>query len=124
MKGRRILLFTAVLYIILIIGIFCAPVMAAKETLPKVGPVKINFHPASLEGKTVLLRWNGKTNGDKYLNSLAELITQKVKNVKIIKLWEVDKNTASISKNLQESEQTAATIARLKPNIVIASQAD
>jgi hypothetical protein len=44
--------------------------------------------------------------------------------VKIIKLWEVDKSTAAISKDLQASEQVAATIAKLKPDLVIAAQAD
>ena len=88
------------------------------------GPVKINPHPASLEGKTVLLRWNGKMNGDKFLTRVGELLTQQVKNVKIIKLWEVDKSTAAISKDLQASEQVAAAIAKLKPDLVIAAQAD
>jgi len=53
--------------------------MAAREKMPKVGPVKINAHPASLEGKTVLLRWNGKFNGDKYLTRLGELLSRQVK---------------------------------------------
>jgi hypothetical protein len=96
----------------------------AAEKAPKVGPEKINLHPANLEGKTVLLRWNEKMNGDKYLTRVGELLTQQVKNVKIIKLWEVDKSTAAISKDLQASEQVAATIAKLKPDLVIAAQAD
>jgi hypothetical protein len=97
---------------------------AKEEKAPKVGPVKLNPHPASLEGKTVLLRWNGKFNGDKYLTRVGELLTQQVKNVKIIKLWEADKSTAAISKDLQASEQVAATVAKLKPDLVIAAQAD
>jgi hypothetical protein len=97
---------------------------AKGEKAPKVGPVKLNAHPASLEGKTVLLRWNGKFNGDKYLTRAGELLTQQVKNVKIVKLWEVDKSTAAISKDLQASEQVAASIAKLKPDLVIAAQAD
>ena len=106
------------------IGGFFATAMAASEKLPKVGPVKINAHPANLEGKTVLLRWNGKMNGDKFLTRVGELISQQVKNVKIIKLWEVDKSTAAISKDAQASEQVASAIAKLKPDLVIAAQAD
>ena len=98
--------------------------LAAVEKAPKVGPVKINAHPANLEGKTVLLRWNGKLNGDKYLTRFGELLTQQVKNVKIVKLWETDKATAAISKDLQASEQVAAAVANLKPDLVIAAQAD
>ncbi len=97
---------------------------AKEEKAPKVGPVKLNPHPASLEGKTVLLRWNGKFNGDKYLIRVGELLSQQVKNVKIVKLWEMDKSTAAISKNLQASEQVAAAVAKVKPDLVIASQAD
>ena len=97
---------------------------AAVEKAPKVGPVKINAHPASLGGKTVLLRWNGKLNGDKYLTRFGELLTQQVKNVKIVKLWETDKATAAISKDLQTSEQVAAAVANLKPDLVVAAQAD
>jgi hypothetical protein len=52
------------------------------------------------------------------------LITQQVKNVKIIKMWEMDKSTAAISKNAEMSEQAAASIEKLKPDLVIASQAD
>jgi hypothetical protein len=97
---------------------------AEDKKAPKVGPVKLNPHPVSLEGKTVLLRWNGKYNGDKYLSRIAELITKQVKSVKIIKMWEMDKGTATISKNAEVSEQVAASIAKLKPDLVIAAQAD
>ena len=97
---------------------------AKEEKAPKVGPVKLNPHPANLEGKTVLLRWNGKFNGDKYLTRVGELLSQQVKNVKIVRLWETDKSTAAISKDLQASEQVEATVAKLKADLVIAAQAD
>jgi hypothetical protein len=113
-----------ILSVVFLTGIFCSPAMAAKAILPKVGPVQINSHPVSLEGKTVLLRWNGKMNGDKFLTRVAELLSQQVKNIKIIKLWEQDRSTAVISKDLQDSERVTAIIAQLKPDLVIASQAD
>ncbi len=46
-----------------------------KSAVPA-GTVKMNAHPASLEGKTVVLRWNSKPNGDKYLTRIGELLTQ------------------------------------------------
>jgi hypothetical protein len=110
--------------ILLWLGLLCSSSMAAVEKAPKVGPVKINPHPAGLEGKTVLLRWNGKLNGDKYLIRFGDLLTQQVKNVKILKLWEMDKATAAISKDLPASEQVAVTAAKVKPDLVIAAQAD
>ena len=123
MKKRKWLFIGVALAVVSIGGLFTTA-MAASEKVPKVGPVKINPHPTSLEGKIVLLRWNGKMNGDKYLTRVGELLAQQVKNVKIIKLWEVDKSTAAISKNLEASEKVAATIAKLKPDLVIAAQAD
>jgi len=108
----------------LVTGLVGSAGAARGKEVPKVGPVKLNPHPPGLEGKIVLLRWNGKFNGDKYLARVGELLSQQVKNVKIVKLWETDKSTAAISKDLHASEQVAATVARLKPDIVIAAQAD
>ena len=99
-------------------------VLVNPEGVVKIEPMKVNPHPTTLQGKTVLLRWNEKMNGDKYLARVGELLGQQVKNLRIIKLWELDKSTASISKDLQASEQVAATIAKLKPDLVIAAQAD
>ena len=124
MESKKWLLVLVLALVISLTGGFFASAQAAAEKMPKVGPVKLNAHPANLEGKTVLLRWNEKMNGDKYLTRVGELLTQQAKNVKIIKLWEVDKSTAAISKDLQASEQTVATIAKLKPDLVIAVQAD
>jgi ABC-type Fe3+-hydroxamate transport system substrate-binding protein len=88
------------------------------------GTVQINPHPASLEGKTVVLRWNSKPNGDKYLTRIGELLTEQVKGIKIIKLWEIDPSTAVISKTDEISATIADKIAALKPDLVIASQGD
>ncbi len=109
---------------ILTFVIFIPSGFGAEQTLPKVGPMRINPHPAALEGKTVLLRWNGKYNGDKFLFRVGELLEEQVKNAKIIKMWEVDPSTAIISKKAEVSDQIAAKIATLKPDIVIAAQAD
>jgi flagellar basal body-associated protein FliL len=124
-KKRIGLIFLMVLLVVSMLGGTAVYVRASEEKkVPKVGPLKLNPHPTTLEGKTVLLRWNGKYNGDRYLSRVGELITQQAKNVKIIKMWEIDKSTATISKNAETSEQVAATIAKLKPDLVIASQAD
>jgi ABC-type Fe3+-hydroxamate transport system substrate-binding protein len=88
------------------------------------GQVQLNPHPASLEGKTLVLRWNGKPNGDKLLNSVGDLLTQQVKDVKIIKLWEQDPETAVSSESAEKSVQFAEKVAALSPDLVIASQAD
>jgi hypothetical protein len=126
MRGRRwiIGLMVSLVMFLMAGGFVSARAASEDKSLPKVGPVKINPHPASLEGKTVLLRWNGKYNGDKFLNRVGERLTQQVKNVKVIKMWEVDSSTAVISKNAEVSSQVTEKISKLKPDIVIAAQAD
>jgi len=124
-KKRMWLVFLMALLVMFSVeGIFVYVGASESKKLPKVGPVKMNQHPSSLEGKTVVLRWNGKFNGDKYLSRVGELISQQIKSVKILKMWEIDKSTAAISKNAEVSEQVAAGIAKLKPDLVIGAQAD
>lgn len=91
----------------------------------RIEPMKINPHPSALEGKTVLLRWNGKHNGDKFLDRLSELLAQKVKGIKIIKSWEVAPETVDpISGSEERSIELMKKLAAFKPDLVIGSQAD
>lgn len=113
-----------ILLVICIGGVYLQAGAAEEKKVPKIGPVKLNSHPASLEGKTVVLRWNSKMNGDKFLTRVGELLTQQVKNVKVIRMWETDSSTATISKGGQGSEQITDKIVKLKPDLVIAAQAD
>jgi hypothetical protein len=124
MRYRKLLLFLTVLSAVFLIGIFCSFAMAAKEASPKVGPVALNAHPKSLEGKIVVLRWNSKLNGDKFLDCLGELLTQRIPKVKIVKMYKVDPSTVAVSANMAESLKIADKIAEQKPALVIASQAD
>jgi len=99
-KKRVVLALLLIVPLLFLIGGISSYVNGSEgRKIPKVGPVRINPHPASLEGKTVLLRWNGKYNGDKFLSRVGELIAQHVKKVKVIKMWEMDKGTAAVSKN-------------------------
>ncbi len=116
--------FLAILSFVFGLGICVGPGYGAEESIPKIGPVRMNTYPSSLEGTTVLLRWNGKYNGDKLLLRVGELLIEQVKNIRIVKMWELDSNTAIISKKMEVSEQIASKIAALKPNIVISAQAD
>jgi hypothetical protein len=94
------------------------------EGVVKIQPMEINPHPASLEGKTVMLRWNGKHNGDNFLNTVAEMLSKQVKNVKIIKSWEVAPETANTSSTPERSGQYVKQLVAFKPDLIIASQAD
>lgn len=94
------------------------------EGVVQVESLNVNPHSRSLDGKTVLLRWNGKHNGDVFLNRIAELLTQNVRSPKIIKGWEAVPETATISRNPETSREFARKLADLKPDIVIGSQGD
>ncbi len=88
------------------------------------GNIKVNPRPSSLEGRTVMLHWNGKPNGDNALNRIAELLSKQVKDVKILKNWEVASETAMNSGKPDVSEKNVAKMAKYKPDLVIGSQAD
>jgi hypothetical protein len=94
------------------------------EGVIKIEPMEVNPHPAILVGKTVVLRANGKHNSDNFLNRIAELLQQQVKDIKIIKAWEVAPETNAISQNPEVSKRFAEKITSFKPDLVIASQAD
>ena len=78
----------------------------------------------TLEGKTIVLRWNGKHNGDNFLNRIAELLKQNVPSAKVVKLYEIDKTTNKISGSSAESARIAQVIKGLNADIVIAAQTD
>ena len=80
--------------------------------------------PKSLEEKTVLLRWNGKHNGDLFLNRIGELLVENVKDVKIVKAWEAIPETKIITSNANKSEELARKLSELKPDISIGAQGD
>ncbi len=132
MKSRLL----KVLWAVTVLSLLAVPVVSfSKEAVQdweiinpegtiKIEPMEINPHPASLEGKTILLRSNGKHNADNFLARVAELLQKEVKGVKVIKSWEVAPETNTISQNPDKSKQFAQTLKAYKPDIVIASQCD
>ena len=95
------------------------------EGVVKIEIMKLNPHPSRLEGKTIMLRSNGKHNGDKFLIRVGELLKDKVKDVKIIYSWEVAPETVDpITGSHERSKKFAQKLASFKPDLVVASQAD
>ena len=95
------------------------------EGVIKVEPMRLGWHPGTLRGKTVLLRWNGKQNGDVFLNRVAELLGEKVKGVRVVKAWEVFPDSIeAISGSQERSVALAKGLSALKPDIVIGSHGD
>ena len=99
-------------------------VLVNPEGVIKIEPMKVNPHPTTLQGKTVLLRWNGKHNGDNFLNRVGELLTKEVKDIKIIKSWLVAPETAIIAGNPEKSQEIVKKLSSPRPDIVIGSQCD
>jgi hypothetical protein len=94
------------------------------EGLVMVKPVGPAPRPGTLEDKTVVMRWNGKANGDHYLNRVGELLAEKVTGVNIIRLWEEHLSTACISQSPEESRDVARKIADLGADLVMGTNAD
>jgi hypothetical protein len=94
------------------------------EGLVKVEVLKPAPRPGTLENRTVVMRWNGKTNGDHYLNRVGELLFEKVPGVNVIRLWEKHLSTAAISQSPEESRNVARKIADLGADMVIGTNAD
>ncbi len=78
----------------------------------------------ALEGKTILLRWNFKHNGNHYLDRISELLAEKVPSAKVIKVYETDRSTINQSGSIEDSARLAKGIAALKPDLVIGAHGD
>jgi len=130
MKNKHNIIFTAALLILAIPLVASAKdavqdwKLVNPEGVVNIAPMKLSPHPTTLEGKTVVLQWNGKTNGDNFLNPTAEMLTKQFKGIKIIKAWELAPELKTISQGQANSKKIADKIASWKPDLVIASQAD
>jgi hypothetical protein len=121
---------------VILVGLLAFPTLgSAREAIQEwelinpagtiaITPVKPAPRLSTLEGKTVVLRWNGKHNGNNFLDRVAELLAEKVPGAKVVKLYEVDKSTVKISGSNAESARIAKVIKELKGDLVIGSQAD
>ena len=94
------------------------------EGVVEVVPMSVNLHPITLVGKSIALRANGKHNSDHFLDKVAELLEKEVKDIRIIKPWEIAPETNTSSQNPEESKKFAEKIASFKPDLVISAQGD
>ena len=81
-------------------------------------------HPEDLSGKTVLLYWNGKPNGDVFLNRLGELLIENTPDMTLIKAWEADFRTTQAEPTHAGSRAAASLLAGWRPDLVIGAPAD
>ena len=98
--------------------------LVSPEGVVRIAAMKLPPRISTLEGKTVVLRWNGKPNGNILLDRIAELLTEKVKDVRIVKAYELMPETSQISHSPEKGQEYAKKFLSLKPDMVIGSQAD
>ena len=79
---------------------------------------------STLEGKTVVLRWNGKPNGNVFLDRVAELLSERVKNVKVVKSYDIFPEMSIISHTVDKGQEIAKKLLGLKADLVIGAIAD
>jgi hypothetical protein len=72
----------------------------------------------------VVLYWNGKPNGDLFLNRIGELLIERVDNVKVVKAWEVRPSTKRTDPAIGASRVTAEELAGLNPDLVVGAPGD
>ena len=111
------------------ISAFAKEKLQTWEILNPAGAIEIKTaalapRPDTLEGKTILLRWNFKHNGNHYLDRIFELLAEKVPSAKVIKIYERDRSTINQSGSIEDSVRLAKRIAALKPNLVIGAHGD
>jgi len=98
--------------------------LVSPEAVVQVEAERVNQHPRDLSGKTVVLYWNGKPNGDLFLNRIGELLVEKVGHVKVIRAWEVRPSTKRTDPTAEGSRATAAELAGLNPDLIIGAPGD
>lgn len=81
---------------------------------------KIANRVPDLNGKTIGLFWNGKPNGDVFLNEVADQLKARLSALKIVKMWEVKPETRTIYGNSIENLKFMAQNA----DLIIGSSAD
>ena len=81
---------------------------------------KIANRVPDLNGKTIGLFWNGKPNGDVFLNEVADQLKARLSALKIVKMWEVKPETRTIYGNSRENLKFMAQNA----DFIIGSSAD
>lgn len=80
--------------------------------------------PNSLVNKIIVLRWNGKHNGDVLLNRLSVLLAQAFPDTQVIKAYRTDPGLSTISGSLAESNRITQRLVDMEPDMVIAAPGD
>lgn len=97
--------------------------VSPEASIPAASAV-VNAHLEDLTGKTVVLYWNGKPNGDILLNRIGELLTENVKDIEVVKAWQQIPATRHTDPTPAASRTTAALLAEIKPDMVIGAPGD
>ena len=89
-------------------------------TIAEIELAKLTPRLTTLEGKKVGFLWNGKHNGDFFMERIEELLHERVKDIETVRIWEAVPGSNRIG--LRESDHQA--IKELDFDLVIGSSAD
>jgi len=81
---------------------------------------KVAARIPDLKGKTIGLFWNGKSNGDVFLNEVADNLKAKFDGLKIVRIWEFKPETTT---SYDTTMDTLKFIAQ-NADLIILAQAD
>jgi hypothetical protein len=98
----------------------------------QIEPINVLPHPKSLDGKTIVLKWTTKPNGNIMLDRVAELIAKEYPTAKVVKTYsEKDMVPGAREKTLLSGWSTSkprsvqmakAMLSEVKPDLVIGGQ--
>jgi hypothetical protein len=83
--------------------------------------ISLAARPATLEGGTVGLAWNGKPGGEIALDELATLLAEQVPDLRVVRYWQ------TVPESVSERELSPTVIqwmAAAQPDVVVVSQGD
>lgn len=80
--------------------------------------------PASLNGRNVVLRWNGKHNSDLFLARLATHVGKACPAAVIVSTHSINQALSRVPESIKEARANVKAVLDLKPAVVIAATAD
>ena len=98
------------------IRVYCPTSVAITDNFQNFAP-RIN----TFNKKRVGLLWNGKPNGDYFLNRVGTLLKEKYKEADMVKFWEIDPNRTAHPE--RKTDEVLDSIAK-NSDIVISAQGD
>lgn len=80
--------------------------------------------PESLDGRTVLLRWNGKHNSDQLLQRLQNHLQKRFPAARVTLLHQTQPGLCRVSRDKNDADELVTALAAFEPAVVITATGD